>query len=139
MGDRGNIFVLMPTRDNPNAGVNLYTHWGGTELPESLKRALAKGWRWNDAPYLARIIFDELTEGCHSEETGFGISADMPDNEHVVLVVDCNKQEVRYIPNDYGGGPAPLDVEPVRTVSFQEFTDPGTDIRQGFDDYEGEE
>lgn len=70
MGNRGNITVR--TANSPD--VHLYTHWRGSELPHILSSALARKQRWNDAPYLARIIFCEMIEGEESEETGFGIS-----------------------------------------------------------------
>jgi hypothetical protein len=58
--------------------VYLYTHWKGSELSEIVRRALASEAgrnRWNDAPYLTRIIFDELTRGEQGGETGYGIWA----------------------------------------------------------------
>jgi len=54
MGDRANVYI----REDNDHGVYLYTHWGGYELPEVVRRALARGEsRWSDAPYLARIVF----------------------------------------------------------------------------------
>jgi hypothetical protein len=70
MGDRRNVII----NDSAGAGVALYSHWGGTELPEVVKRALAKRWRWDDSAYLARIIFCEMVKGSEAEETGFGIA-----------------------------------------------------------------
>jgi hypothetical protein len=94
MGDRGNIIVL-PSRES--APVYLYTHWGGTGLPDVVSRALAKQWRWTDPSYLTRIIFDTLTEGSHGTETGYGIDTEVGDNEHDYLVVDPMLQEVRVL------------------------------------------
>ena len=91
MGDRANVLVK---QDADDPGVYLYTHWSGTELPTTLQAALAKRWRWNDAAYLARIIFDQMTEGWHGQETGFGISTIAPDGQGRVLVVNCDKQTV---------------------------------------------
>lgn len=71
VGDRRNIVV-----DNDNGtSVALYTHWRGSSTREVLARALDKGRsRWDDIPYLTRIIFDGLVNG-DDETTGFGIQA----------------------------------------------------------------
>jgi len=74
--------------------VVLYTHWTGHSLPETLRVALAKKWRWNDHAYLTRIIFDTMTAGQHDEETGFGISTGLPDNSYALLVVDPDNRRV---------------------------------------------
>jgi len=87
MGDRGNIFVRESADKEETRGVYLYSHWGGEELPLVLKRALSRKVRWDDGPYLTRIIFDEMTEGQRGEETGFGISATLGDNEHPIITV----------------------------------------------------
>jgi hypothetical protein len=97
MGDRGNIAVAM----DDGGIIYLYTHWGGSGIRHDLERALARRQRWNDAPYLTRIIFDEMTTGQHGNETGFGLSTYPPDNEHPILTVHCGQQKV-YI----DGGPA---------------------------------
>lgn len=89
MGDRGNI-VIMDWKD-PSKGVYLYSHWGGSRLPYVLAEALgsdAGKARATDAAYLTRIIFDTLTKGEQGEETGYGISTDLCDNSHPILVVD---------------------------------------------------
>jgi len=91
MGDRANIVVK-----EGGGEVFLYTHWGGTELPDVLKVALEKRWRWNDASYLARIIFCEMIKGQENHETGFGISTSPPDNSYPYIVVDVEQQEVRF-------------------------------------------
>jgi len=90
MGDRGNIVVRSLHGDD----VWLYSHWGGTELKDVLKTVLARKERWDDAPYIARMIFSKMIEGCETEATGFGISTYMCDNEHGILVVDVPNQKV---------------------------------------------
>jgi hypothetical protein len=92
MGDRGNIAVK---QRGDRGHVFLYSHWGGTELPQDLQKALARRQRWTDPAYLTRIIFDTMTEGQQGEETGYGISAGLSDNEHVILEVDCETAKVR--------------------------------------------
>jgi hypothetical protein len=56
MGDRANVYV----HDGVEPGVYLYTHWHGSDLPEVVKVALAKQWRWKDSAYLGRVIFCEM-------------------------------------------------------------------------------
>ena len=95
MGDRGNIFITRndDTKNNEQ-GIYLYTHWGGSYLKETLQAALRKKWRWNDEAYLTRIIFCEMIKGYESEETGFGISLEEQDNEHPIVYVLTDTQEV---------------------------------------------
>ena len=71
MGDRGQVKIIQ-WGDKP---VYLYTHYFGSELVETVKKALQKKWRWNDGPYLTRIIFCEMVMGYEDEEIGFGISS----------------------------------------------------------------
>ena len=85
MGERGNIAIN---------GVYLYTHWKGHVLKPILKSALIRGKsRWDDPPYLARIIFCEMMDGDNGL-TGYGISTRIEDNNHNALEVDTNKQIV---------------------------------------------
>jgi len=89
MGDRGNIKV---------GKVYLYTHWGGSNLKTVLKKALSRKQRWNDEAYLTRIIFCEMIieeEQGLNEETGFGISTKIQDNENPILEVDVEHQEIK--------------------------------------------
>lgn len=91
MGDRANIVIDAGDGDC----VFLYAHWSGSNLPFDLQAALQKRWRWDDASYLARIIFCQMVKGHEDDETGFGISAQLGDNEHPLLVVDVPGQAVR--------------------------------------------
>ena len=97
MGDRGNIAIVQDSEKTLTAGgaVWLYGHWSGSDLPAILQKSLAKKWRWIDAQYLARIIFDDLTAGHHGEETSFGIGTGPGDNEYPYLVVDGAAQIVK--------------------------------------------
>jgi hypothetical protein len=102
MGDRANVFVVddLSRGTAELEGVYLYTHWGGSNLPATLAQALDSKEgraRWNDGPYLARIIFDRMT-GLTGGELGFGISASICDNEYPILVVDPANQRVRMVP-----------------------------------------
>lgn len=100
MGDRANIVVVnrrpVTRSDGKPLMVYLYSHWGGSELPEVLRLALARRLRWDDDQYLARIIFDQMVGDQHGEEANFGISAALMDNSYPVLVVDCQTQTVGF-------------------------------------------
>lgn len=92
MGDRGNIVI----KEGRNQ-VWLYTHWSGSDIEDTLKSALSKAPdRRADAPYLARIVFQELVGDDHGT-TGYGISGSIGDNEHPVLVCDCDTQTVYHM------------------------------------------
>ncbi len=93
MGDRANVCVLDYGKENVKDRVFLYTHGGGSELHKTLATALARNIRWEDSAYLARIIFDAMTD-LRGEETGYGISSGMPDNSYPILMVDCVEKAV---------------------------------------------
>jgi hypothetical protein len=111
MGDRAQLAVI--DGDGP-ARVYLYTHWHGTELPETLKAALIRGKsRWDDSSYLTRIIFNEMTKGNEMGETGFGIDCTLHgDVFKPVPVLDCNTQMITW-ENVKG--------EPREPISFADF------------------
>lgn len=91
MGDRGILRVMF----DDYHGVDLYTHWSGSSMHHDLQQALAKKWRWDDAPYLTRIIFDELTKNSHGEETGFGIGPiGISGEDYTLIIVDVPRQTV---------------------------------------------
>ena len=91
MGDRANIVVK-----NSGEQVCLYSHWGGSELPDTLRAAMVRGKkRWDDAPYLARIIFCEMVKGDEMETTGFGISQSIGDGDDKVITIDVDDQTVK--------------------------------------------
>lgn len=97
MGDRGNIVLIEDSIDKP---IFLYTHWDGSELPEILRLGLEKGMdRWDDFPYLSRIIFQTLIAG-DKGLTGYGLSVDLCDNEYDLLVVN-NDRVIRYPEHTY--------------------------------------
>ena len=96
MGDQANI-VVIDSRSPTDGAVYLFAQRGGEALPGVVEAALAPRWRWNDSFYLARILFDRLTEGLHGEERGFGISAVLTDNAHPLLVIDCGTETVNVV------------------------------------------
>ena len=87
MGDRGNIKV---------GNVYLYTHWTGSHIKKDLQEALKRKQRWDDEPYLTRIIFCQMCED-YGSETGYGISTVICDNEHNILEVSCDSQKVKEV------------------------------------------
>jgi hypothetical protein len=105
MGDRANVKYI---EDDKNV-IHFYTHWSGTELPETLRVALERGKeRWDDSQYLARIIFCEMVRGAERALNGFGISTRVGDGEDRVVTVDVVNQTVTL------SG---------KTLSFQEYVD----------------
>lgn len=96
MGDRANV-LIGDINGGEFRGVYLYTHWSGTELPLTLQTALKKQWRWDDAQYLARIVFCEMVKGKEMGETGYGISAVVGDGAGRVLKVDTTTQTVTHM------------------------------------------
>jgi len=95
MGNRANIKV----HDGGHEFVHLYTHWHRDSLPEALRAALRKAeqdHRLQDAQYLTRIIFDEMTAlGC-SDTTGFGITHYVQDGDDHIIIVNVPSQSVRH-------------------------------------------
>lgn len=108
MGDRRSIVVS--AGDKAEAHVVLYSHWSGGELPQILARALDRSTsRWDDAPYLTRVIFCQMLADHNPEDliegvmgtTGFGIEAILPGsdeyteaNQEIDLFVDVERQTV---------------------------------------------
>lgn len=92
MGDRGNIVIRY--ENNPAKQICFYTHSYGSYLGSVVRRALSRRQRWDDWAYLARIIFCEMVKGREGEEIGFGISLDVCDNEHDLLIVDVDAKKI---------------------------------------------
>jgi len=118
MGDRGNIVV----DDGQNKPVFLYTHWTGTELPQILQRALKRGrGRWGDTAYLTRIIFSEMIQNEVLEETGYGISTTLCDNEHNILLVDDKYKEIRVLEADWKSGGDIFKMHKLAEFSYEQY------------------
>lgn len=95
MGNRANIVILPDTERE--APVVFYTHWRGfTGTSRAVREALtAAPGRWSDSPYMARMIFCRLVpQDEWMNETGFGISTAIGDNENPILVVDFRDRTV---------------------------------------------
>jgi hypothetical protein len=94
VGDRGNIAILTEGK----APLYIYTHWGGTELPDVVARVLSRRQRLNDPQYLARITFCELIPRDDWDgETGYGVSTYLGDNSYPILALDTDAQVVRVV------------------------------------------
>lgn len=104
MGDSANIAIKQHPARGSSTRVYFYTHWDGFVLPLILQRALVRGkGRWNDEPYLARIIFSEMIKDSVLTDTGYGISTYRCDGDgYPVLVVDVRTQTVTLEDPDYG-------------------------------------
>ena len=72
--------------------IYLYTHWGAEHLEDVLREALIRGRsRWDDPPYLARIIFSEMIQDEVLDTTGYGIAPYVMDDEFPTIEIDCGK------------------------------------------------
>ena len=112
MGDRGNIAF----REDKKSCIYFYTHWSGSDMPGLLADALEKGkQRWDDAPYLGRIIFQGLI-GLDSGLTGYGISVALCDNEHDIIAVNCFDRTV----STHGEGDDKFE-SPNKTWKFEDY------------------
>jgi hypothetical protein len=128
MGDRANVAIIQhpylpyakTTDDTIPRAIWVYLHWGGYNLPSTLRDAIeAARPRWDDESYGTHILIDQLTKGERDEETGCGISLTIGDNEYDVLVVDLDAQVVRVVPQ--GPASAGALAESDRTFTFTEY------------------
>jgi hypothetical protein len=96
MGDRANVAIKQRTKDTREPEyIYLYTHWAGSFLPAIVQMALERGQsRWGDTAYLTRIIFCEMVKDDLMDTTGYGISNSIPDNEHDIIYIDDDRQNV---------------------------------------------
>lgn len=118
MGDRGNIAV----QENGKR-VWFYTHWSGWNMPALVHKAIAKRERWDDPPYLARIVFCALVAGHVDGTTGFGISTEPSDNEYSrpYLIVDCDQQTIRLEPNNIDEYPGSIKDPAGKAFTFETY------------------
>lgn len=91
MGDRGQVEITY----GPNEPkIYLYTHWGGTDLYQTVVKALIRGEsRWTDGPYLTRIIIDQMTDGTR-ETTGVGIAPYDMGPDHIPIEINIQDQTI---------------------------------------------
>ena len=96
MGDRSNVTLVFDS--DPNKVVDIYSHWSGKDLFETVREAIAEGERWDDDRYLARIITSRVLATASDPSLGFGIS---PESTHDAcsypsLVVDLAANRVAF-------------------------------------------
>lgn len=109
MGDRSNIRLTYSDGQH----VCFYTHWGGSELKDTLKAALQRGRdRWDDESYLARIIFSEMIKEDVDGLTGYGIAPYLGEENNETLNVNLPKKTVAL--GDHNGD---------YSWTFEEYTD----------------
>jgi hypothetical protein len=127
MGDRANIYL----RDSDTtSGMYLYTHDGAQCWPDRLQEALRFGKsRWDDPPYLARIICSQVFADLVLSTTGGGLSTELHDNQYPLLCVDLLGQRVGQCDVEIFDDDDERIVDPhdmsnwLYVVSFQEFCD----------------
>ena len=91
MGDRTNTVF----RKADGSDIVLYQHWGGENMMHNLATALdAARNRWNDESYCIRIVISNLIGDRWQQETGYGLSTYIMDNEHSVPVLDFSDHTV---------------------------------------------
>lgn len=94
MGARANIVCKFEDGNK----IYFYSHWDGEGLEEVLKEALKRGQdRWDDSPYLARIIFSQMIKDKVMSNTSYGISPYFVDEDFPPLEVDFSEQSVNGI------------------------------------------
>ena len=91
MSNRANLVIT-----DGDESVNFYTHWGHDKLPAQVRAALTRGReRWDDFPYLARIIFCEMVKHDVLGKLGYGISQHPEDPDPDFLIsVNTDSQTV---------------------------------------------
>jgi len=92
MSDTGTIVI----REPGDSEIYLYAHSSGDTLPEVLAAALDRGRdRWNDPPYLTRIIFSEMIKDDVLGTFGYAISPYFIDSDRAVLAVSPTQATIQ--------------------------------------------
>jgi hypothetical protein len=91
MGDRRHVVLHY----GEGKDVYLYTHWRGSSLPVTVQETLEKRMRWDDPPYLARMIFSEMIRDDVMSETGYGISPYYCESEYDDVELFLEEQTVK--------------------------------------------
>ena len=80
---------------SPYGRIYLYTHDHAARLTNDVYSALAARLRWDDADYLAKIIFCHMVPiECWQEDKGYGIGTQMYADINLLISVDTVKQQV---------------------------------------------
>jgi hypothetical protein len=80
---------------SPYGRIYLYTHDHAARLTNDVYTALAARQRWDDADYLAKIIFCHMVPlECWEQDRGYGIGTQLYVDVNLLISVDTVKQEV---------------------------------------------
>ena len=85
MGTRAQCFIV-------DAGIYLYQHYDGYDLPQIVRDSLATERaqnRANDPEYLARIVFEDMINDHLGTETGYGIGTTQHRDIEYLVTVEC--------------------------------------------------
>lgn len=130
MGDRSNVTLIFNSDTVSNNVVDIYSHWSGKDLFETVREAIAENERWDDDRYLARIIIQRVLATAPDPILGFGIS---PNSTHDAcsypsLVVDLTANRVAFRNSP--------DTQPIGRHEGESFFDFGDNSsRSGYDAY----
>ena len=133
MSDIGNVLVR-----HGKSAVFLSTASAGGSLPVVVRGALARRERWNDGPYLARIVFcqmirlnevdaDWAADWRIDGTLGYGISSRLDaagDAAHPVIALNADTQDVLYLTVEAAsriGEGATGDVSPLAAWSMSDY------------------
>lgn len=100
MGDRCNLVIRQSGKQIDD--IWFYGHWSGFDLPTTIGQILTNKMalgRADDQSYFTRIAFDIFCPN-HDEETSFGISTQLQDNEYPIAVIDLPNKLVWCIPEN---------------------------------------
>ena len=80
---------------SPYGRIYLYTHDHAARITNDVYSALVAQRRWDDADYLAKMIFCHMVPiECWQDDKGYGIGTQMYADINLLITVDTVKQEV---------------------------------------------
>lgn len=108
---------------SPYGRIYLYTHDHAPRITNDVYSALVAHKRWDDADYLAKMIFCHMVPiECWQDDKGYGIGTQMYADINLLVTVDTVKQEVTIT--------SAMDKGFRYQGSFQEFIDEYTSTAQ---------
>ena len=103
-------------QDKDAPPIYLYTHWDGSVLAQRVADALGKEQRWDDAPYLTRMIFCSMVRNDPTGSSGYGIQTTCAGDAGVTLEVNVPAQTVSVM-----SGAAESPYTQKMTFTFKEY------------------
>lgn len=80
---------------SPYGRIYLYTHDHAARMTNDVYSALAAQLRWDDADYLAKIIFCHMVPlECWQQDKGYGIGTQMYADINLLITVDTTRQQI---------------------------------------------